>query len=71
MTNAQNENPTVTADETDEDLIIIDRAALKAKLKKFAIIGGAAVLVTGVVAVVVAKTRGSDLPEITDVLPTE
>lgn len=46
-----------------------DRAILKKKLKKFLLIGGATLAATAVVAVIVAKTRGSNLPEITDILP--
>lgn len=70
-----NKNKTETApvdtDVIEEDVPDTDRAAKIAKLKKLAIWGGAALLIGGVVTVIVAKTRGSSLPEITDILPTE
>lgn len=73
MIKTKNETPVVDTDVVDEEIIDdTRRTALKAKLKKFALIGGAALAVGGLVTIIVVKSRGgSDLPSITDALPTE
>lgn len=69
MNKDKTETAPVNTDVIDEDVDDTERATKIAKLKKLALWGGAALAVTGVVTVIVMKARGSNLPEITDIIP--
>lgn len=69
FTQTENQTSANSLNETLDAAVAEDRAILKKKLKKILLISGATLAATAVVAIVVAKVRGSNLPEITDIIP--